>query len=143
MHVEDGVAVITLQHPPMNSLHPKLLASMFDNLQRAHSDENVKAIVVYGKKNFSAGFDIPSFVAIQKSGEALDDMNPPFNALVESGKKPTVAAIEGAAMGGGCEVAMACNGRVCTYLQKIKSKKIDTFAYFGPAGGSGMKARLD
>jgi len=114
MHVEDGVAVITLQHPPMNSLHPQLLASMFDNLQRAHSDENVKAIVVYGKKNFSAGFDIPSFVAIQKSGEALDDMNPPFNALVESGKKPTVAAIEGAAMGGGCEVAMACNGRVCT-----------------------------
>eukprot|EP00854_Cymbomonas_tetramitiformis_P018996 gene18996-22708_t len=111
---QDGVAVITVSHPPMNSLHPMVLSALLDSLKTAQADSRVKAIVVTGHKNFSAGFDIPTFVRIQSGAETLDDVNPHLNALLESGPKPTVAAIEGAALGGGCELAMGCNARICT-----------------------------
>jgi len=105
---------VILSHPPMNSLHPELLDAMLRAVARAHADPRVKAIVVTGEgKNFSAGFDIPTFTKIQASGEDFEDLNAALTSALETGPKPTVAAILGAALGGGLEVAMACNARVC------------------------------
>jgi len=50
---------------------------------------------------------------IQSAGVNFEDLNGPLTAALETGAKPTVAAITGAALGGGLEVAMACNARVC------------------------------
>lgn len=91
-----------------------VLRSLFENLQKAHQDSKVQAIVVAGaNNNFSPGFDIQQF---QKSGGGGIDntINEAFCRVLEAGPKPTVAAIEGVALGGGCEVAMACNARICT-----------------------------
>jgi hypothetical protein len=52
-------------------------------------------------------------VQIQSAGVSFEDLNGPLTAALEAGPKPTVAAITGAALGGGLEVAMACNARVC------------------------------
>lgn len=62
--------------------------------------------------NFSAGFDINQFVASSGGGGIDNQINDAICAALESGLKPTVAAVAGVALGGGLEVAMGCNARV-------------------------------
>ncbi|KAL4447336.1 hypothetical protein ABPG77_007369 [Micractinium sp. CCAP 211/92] len=108
-------AVVTLDRPPVNALRPEVWEALFPLLRKAHANPSVKAIVLTGANGkFCAGFDFtlfgtPSMGAILDSrGELLAQLA----ALLENGSKPTVAAIEGAALGGGLEVAMACNSRI-------------------------------
>lgn len=114
---QSGVALLYLSNPPVNALHPSLLSSFAENMALLQADASVKAIIITGEgpSAFSAGFDIPQFVKLQSgSGAKLPDVNAMLTALVENGPKPTVAAIKGSALGGGCEVAMATNARVAT-----------------------------
>lgn len=92
-----------------------MLSSLFNHAREAHNRSDVKAIVVTGQGGrFSAGFDIQQFLT-QSGGGGIDSkINAAFCELLESGPKPTVAAVEGIALGGGCETAMACNARLCT-----------------------------
>lgn len=86
---------------------------MFHGLKQAHEDPRVKAVVVTGSgKNFSAGFDINQFQKQSGGGGIDSNINDAICELLEGGPKPTVAAIQGVALGGGCEVAMGCNARV-------------------------------
>ncbi|KAB5537371.1 hypothetical protein DKX38_014904 [Salix brachista] len=91
----DGVALITIINPPVNSLS-------FDG----------------AKGKFSGGFDISSFGGVQ--GGKVNEPRPGFISVeilsdtVEAAKKPSVAAIDGLALGGGLEVAMACHARIST-----------------------------
>lgn len=94
-----------------------MLTSLFQVLEDAHADPHVKGIVVAGsEKAFSAGFDIKEFA---KGGPLDDRVNEAFCKLLESGPKPSVAAVSGVALGGGCELAMACNARVASPKAKL------------------------
>ncbi|CAL5226791.1 g9652 [Coccomyxa viridis] len=116
----DGVAVITLQNPPVNALHPAVLNALFNCLREAHARRDVKAIVVTGSNNrFSAGFDIAEFAKSSGGGGIDSRINDSFCSLLESGPKPTVAAVASMALGGGLETAMACNARICTPGTKL------------------------
>jgi enoyl-CoA hydratase/3-hydroxyacyl-CoA dehydrogenase len=100
-----------------------VLKSLFENLQRAHQDARVRAIVVVGGSgNFSPGFDISQFQKSQGGGGIDNSINDAICAVLEGGPKPTVAAIEGVALGGGCEVAMGCNARVAVAGAKVRSQ---------------------
>jgi enoyl-CoA hydratase/3-hydroxyacyl-CoA dehydrogenase len=91
-----------------------VLRALFGALRRAHADPQVKAIVVTGSgSNFSAGFDTSQFQNKSGGGGIDDTINDQICAVLEGGPKPTVAAIQGVALGGGLEVAMGCNARVC------------------------------
>ncbi|KAG8483259.1 hypothetical protein CXB51_022265 [Gossypium anomalum] len=115
----DGVAVITIINPPVNSLSLDVLQSLKESYDEALQRDDVKAIVVAGANGkFSGGFDISAFGGIQqgavqqpKSGyisvEVLTD-------TIEAARKPSVAAIDGLALGGGLEVAMVCHARIST-----------------------------
>ncbi|XP_073053677.1 glyoxysomal fatty acid beta-oxidation multifunctional protein MFP-a-like isoform X1 [Primulina eburnea] len=115
----DGVAIITLLNPPVNSLSFDVLDSLKENYEQALRRDDVKAIVVTGAKGkFSGGFDISAFGKIHD--KSVRTPKPGFVSLeilsniVAAAKKPSVAAIDGLALGGGLEVAMACHARVST-----------------------------
>jgi len=99
--------------PQKKPANQTVLRALFAHLQAAHADARVSAIVVTGAgKNFSAGFDIAQFAKGGGGGGIDDTINAAICALLEGGPKPTVAAVQGVALGGGLEVAMGCNARV-------------------------------
>ncbi|VAH72827.1 unnamed protein product [Triticum turgidum subsp. durum] len=115
----DGVAVITICNPPVNSLSIDVLLSLKESYEEALQRKDVKAIVVTGKGGkFSGGFDISSFgdlhsgkIEQPKVGYISIDI---LTELLEGATKPSVAAIDGLCLGGGLEVSMACHARIST-----------------------------
>ncbi|KAH7439899.1 hypothetical protein KP509_04G080700 [Ceratopteris richardii] len=112
----DGVALISFSNPPVNALAIPILNDLKLKFEEACNRTDVKAIVVIGESGkFSGGFDIATLLQAQKTGNvsilgrvSIDIM---INTI-EAAKKPSVAAIEGLALGGGLELAMACNARI-------------------------------
>ena len=101
--VRDGVAVITLNNPPVNGLGNALRAGILQGLQRADADPQVKAaVLIGGGKAFSGGADIREFGKPREKPD-LPDVNDYQDAM----QKPLVAAISGFALGGGLEAEHA------------------------------------
>lgn len=116
-----GVALLTIDNPPMNALHPNVLAEFWTNLQHCQEDPNVKGILMTGaSEKFSAGFDVTVFRdASYDFGSFSKKVSLDVFNVLETGTKPTVAMIDGLCLGGGCELAIACNSRICTPSSKI------------------------
>lgn len=108
--VRDGVAVITLNNPPVNGLGYEVRAAVAAGLDRAMADAAVQAVVITGAgKSFSGGADIKEF----GSPKALAEPNLlSLIKAVEECSKPVVAAMHGTCMGGGLELALGCHYRV-------------------------------
>ncbi len=105
--VEDGIAKIYLNNPPLNILNMNLMRELGDAVDRASHDASVRAILVGTRieKAFSAGADVKEHLP-DKAPYMLDE----FKKLIEKilfNEKPTVAAVKGACLGGGFELAMA------------------------------------
>src|SRR6266851_7635988 len=106
--VRDGIAVITLDNPPVNGLGNALRAGIMENLKQADADAAVKAAILIGSaKAFSGGADIREFNQTRAKPD-LSDVNDQQDAM----SKPLVAAIGGFALGGGLELALACHFRI-------------------------------
>ncbi|XP_042373568.1 glyoxysomal fatty acid beta-oxidation multifunctional protein MFP-a-like [Zingiber officinale] len=120
----DGVALITIINPPVNSLSLDVLLSLKGSYEQALSRDDVKAIVITGAKGkFSGGFDISAFGGVQsgkteqmKVGYVSIDV---ITDTFEGARKPSVAAIDGLALGGGLEIAMACHARISTSTAQL------------------------
>jgi 3-hydroxyacyl-CoA dehydrogenase len=105
--VREGVAVITIDNPPVNAIGPGVPEALARCLDAAAADPEVRAAVLIGAgRTFIAGADISRF---GKPGGAPDLR--PLLSQCENLPKPTVAAIHGTALGGGLEIAMACHYR--------------------------------
>ncbi len=108
----DGVAIITVDNPPVNALSTGVPAGIHEALKTAETDAGVQAVVLAAAgKTFIAGADINDFLNVVAGKAELPDLHPLLYALEDSAK-PVVAAIHGMALGGGNEVAMACHYRV-------------------------------
>ncbi|KAF8388966.1 hypothetical protein HHK36_025650 [Tetracentron sinense] len=114
----DGVAVITFCNPPVNALAPSLIAGLKEKYKCAMKRDDVKAIVLTGEGGkFSGGFDISVFQNLHITGDIslLPDVSVDLLInTIEDAKKPSVAAIQGLALGGGLELAMGCHARVAS-----------------------------
>lgn len=105
--VEGDVAVVTLTNPPVNALSAAVRQGLNAALDRAIADPQVKGIVITGAgKLFCAGADITEFGKTPQSPSLPDVL-----ARIETLRKPVVAAVNGPALGGGCELTLACHGR--------------------------------
>jgi 3-hydroxyacyl-CoA dehydrogenase len=146
-HVQDHVAVITLNNPPVNGLGLATRSAAVEGLERAAADDAVKAIVITGAgKAFSGGADIREF----NSPRALTE--PTLHTLirsVENSPKPVVAAVHSVAMGGGLELALGAHYRVALPGAQIALPEVKLGLLPG-AGGTqrlprviGLEAALD
>ena len=110
--IQDGVAVVTFENPPVNGLNHATRSGIVDAVKRAQDDAQVVAIVITGGGSvFSGGADItefntPAALAAPNLHDVLD--------TVEASRKPVVAAVNKLAMGGGLELALSANYRVAT-----------------------------
>jgi len=148
---DDGVALLTLNKPPVNSLDnagPNSLMSQLKELcNEAHSLPNVKAIVIKGANGkFSGGADIGSLQSVKKEGERTSYPtyirgSSFFNNIIEGGPKPVVAAIEGFALGGGLELAMACHARIAAPKTQLGLPEL-TLGIIPGLGGTARLPRL-
>jgi len=109
--IQHGVAVLTMDNPPVNGLSHALRGSLWNAIERLEADAAVRAIVITGgdAKAFSGGADIREF----GKPEALAEPHlPGLTQRIESCTKPVVAAVGKLALGGGLELALACHYRV-------------------------------
>jgi 3-hydroxyacyl-CoA dehydrogenase len=113
LSTENGVAVITINNPPVNALSPGVPEGLVEALDAAEKDASARAIVIIGGgKTFIAGADIKE-LELAASGRGSGP--PEFHGIlarIEDSTKPVVMAIHGTALGGGNEVAMAGHYRV-------------------------------
>lgn len=131
---EGGIAVVTLNSPPVNALSAPVREGITNGIKQAIDDPDVKAIVLICEgKTFIAGADITEFGKAPKGPSLFD-----AQAMIENAPKPVVAAIHGTALGGGLEVALTCHYRVAVPSAKCGLPEVN----LGLLPGAGGTQRL-
>jgi len=109
---EDNIGIITLNRPPANPINMGVLDELDAVLTEWEKDKRVRAIIITGAgdKGFSAGFDLKT--AGTPEGEKAVAQGQEVFSHIEKCPKPVIAAINGYALGGGCELAMSCHLKI-------------------------------
>jgi 3-hydroxyacyl-CoA dehydrogenase/enoyl-CoA hydratase/carnithine racemase len=140
----DGVAVFTMDNPPVNQLSQHFVLELVEAFSEAYGDQEIKAIVLTGTaKNFIAGADITQIKDVQTKDELLPKLkeNNRFLNTIETGPKPVVAAINGNCLGGGLEIAMVCHYRIASRGVHLGQPEVQIGLIPG-AGGTQRLPRL-
>jgi len=136
-----GVAVLRLNRPPMNPLSTAVLGDLAEAAATLSADPTVRAVVVAGsEKAFAAGADIKELVDREAARHVGAAFRTAFDA-VSGIPRPVVAAIRGYALGGGFELAMACDLRVAADSARLGQPEI-LLGIIPGAGGTQRLARL-
>ena len=124
----DGICTVKINRPDklnaMNMDVAKEIVTLFENLGK---DDSVKVIILTGEgdKAFSAGADIEYMSKISASeSEEYAKLGQLVTATVENVKQPTIAAVNGFALGGGCELAMSCDIRIAANTAKMGQPEV-------------------
>ena len=139
------LAIVTLTNPPLNVLHPQMAAELDDCFTGLATDPDVVVAIMTGQgdRAFCAGFDIKEFPRMMEPGGAEALANQLHTSLLKVSHlgKPTIAAVNGLALGGGLEVAMACDLRVVAANAQLGQPEIK-LGLFPGAGGTQRLPRL-
>ena len=140
VEIEDHVATIRLNRPDaLNALNTQLLGELADALEDADGNDKVRCVVLTGSaKAFAAGADLKemsemSFVDVNEANLFAD-----FGDRIQKIRKPVIAAVAGYALGGGCELAMACDFIIAADTAKFGQPEIN----LGVIAGMGGSQRL-
>lgn len=140
VHVDrrpDGVAVVRLDNPKVNALSPELLIELREVFEAFHDDLPGAVVVYGGERLFAAGADIERFGDAAAAAVYGGIFAAAFEA-VEKLPRVTIAAITGFALGGGCELALACDLRIAAESAKLGQPEI----LLGIIPGGGGTQRL-
>jgi len=135
--VENGVAILTIDNPPVNAASRAVRVGIVDGVKQAGADASVKAIVLIGGgRTFIAGADIREF------GQQLQPPHfPDVIDALEASAKPVVAALHGTALGGGFEFALSCHYRVAIAAAKVGLPEV-ALGLLPGAGGTQRLPRI-
>jgi enoyl-CoA hydratase/carnithine racemase len=143
LEVEDGVGTIRLDRPPMNALNIVVQEEIRAAALEAGERSDVRAVVVYGGPDvFAAGADIKEMVDMTYSDMSAraGALTSAFDAVARI-SKPVIAAVTGYALGGGCELALTADFRVCGVGAKLGQPEI-LLGIIPGAGGTQRLGRL-
>ena len=138
----DAVALVTIDNPPMNALSSALLRELEAEVDSLDADEAVRAIVIRGggERAFVAGADIKEFPTLRDAAEEGGSARgiQRLGHRMDASRTPFVAAIRGFCLGGGLELAMCCDVRICADDARLGQPEIK----LGLIPGGGGTQRL-
>ena len=134
LEIQDDVAVVRVDNPPVNALSRGVRDGLLDVVKQANVDDAAKAIlIICNGRTYIAGADIKEFGKPQE-GTSLFDVQ----TTIESASKPVVSTIHGTALGGGLETALSCHYRVAVASAKFGLPEV----HLGILPGAGGTQRL-
>ncbi|MGH6883376.1 MAG: enoyl-CoA hydratase/isomerase family protein, partial [Hypericibacter sp.] len=137
--VENQIATITLNRPAkLNAMTPEMIQSIIEAIERCNRDDTVRVVIVTGagEKSFCAGSDIRELDTYPTPWAFRS--RPDYCDAVRKLVKPSIAAVNGYAFGGGLETAMSCDIRICSPNARFAAPEIK----LGWIGGGGMAVNL-
>ncbi len=137
--VENQIAIITLNRPAkLNAMTPEMIQSIIEATDRCNRDDDVRVVIVTGagEKSFCAGSDIRELDTYPTPWAFRS--RPDYCDAVRKLVKPSIAAVNGYAFGGGLETAMSCDIRICSTNARFAAPEIK----LGWIGGGGMAVNL-
>jgi len=141
----DGILTITIDRPKvLNALNAQTVAEIGQAFEAARKDDSVKAVIVTGagEKAFVAGADIGELAQMTPiTGKETAEKGQRVFRAVEKFPKPVIAAINGFALGGGCELALACHIRIASDKAQLGLPEV-TLGIIPGYGGTQRMARL-
>jgi enoyl-CoA hydratase len=145
--VEAGIAVLTLSNPPLNLVTLALRRQLSAGLQRLGRDPEVRVLIVTGagRRAFCAGSDAHEFPGLVRSGEVVTVKMGPENetyGMLASFPKPTIAALNGLAYGGGLELAVCCDFVIATPGVRLALPEIRLGVFPGSGGTIRVTRRI-
>jgi enoyl-CoA hydratase len=143
LEVDGGIGTIRLDRPPMNVLNSACAGEIGQVAKQAAQRDEIRAVIVYGgERVFAAGADVKEMATApaEQMGELATQLSSSFVAVADI-PKPTVAAITGFALGGGCELALCCDRRIAADDAKIGQPEI-LLGIIPGAGGTQRLPRL-
>jgi enoyl-CoA hydratase len=127
--LHDGIFIITINRPEkLNALNKQVMDELDEVLNEVYENDDIKSVIITGArtKAFVAGADITEFVGLNKEqGLELARRGQDIFSRIENCHKPVIAAVNGFALGGGCELAMACHLRLCTENAKFGQPEVN------------------
>jgi len=127
--IENGILTITINRPEkLNALNKDVFTDLENVVNEIENNSHIKSAILTGAgaKAFVAGADISEFTAFDKQqAKALAKRGQDIFFKIEQSKKPIIAAVNGFALGGGCELAMACHFRVASENAKFGQPEVN------------------
>ncbi|HRG21287.1 MAG TPA: enoyl-CoA hydratase-related protein [Saprospiraceae bacterium] len=142
VNIENGIALITIERPEtLNAINRAVMDGLGDFFRNHKGDAAIKGAIITGsgEKAFAAGADIKEFASLtEEEGSALSKKGQDVYFAIENFHAPVIAAVNGFALGGGCELAMACHMRVAGEKAKFGQPEVN----LGLLPGYGATQRL-
>lgn len=128
-NLNNGIFTITINRPDkLNALNKKVMEELNSVIDEVYKNHEIKSVIITGAgpKSFVAGADIGEFIGLtDDDGMALSERGQIIFSKIEDCPKPIIAAVNGFALGGGCELAMSCHFRIASENAKFGQPEVN------------------
>jgi enoyl-CoA hydratase len=134
---DQGTLTVTINRPEkLNALNNLVLGELEAIIDEVYQNASIRSVIITGsgKKAFVAGADISEFLSVRDKGRELAERGQAIFAKIENSPKPFLAAVNGFALGGGCELAMACHLRIAASGASFGQPEINLGIFPGYGG---------
>ncbi len=127
--LKEGILFLSIERPEsLNALNTETIDELREIMQKVYDDKSIKGVIITGsgEKAFVAGADIKEIAALNElNARKFAENGQEVFSLIENSEKPVIAAVNGFALGGGCELAMACHMRVASENAKFGQPEVN------------------